>query len=91
VENAFQNISVNEQDEIYCMKGNKPLFKIGKYVDVTGVDNDDLYIENDTIVSKSGREIDKSQYRIHKAKIQKRIDFVKRYKLTTVQTNPKTH
>ena len=37
-------------------------------------ENDDLYIDNDTIVSKSGREIDKSQYRIHKAKIQKRID-----------------
>lgn len=91
VENAFQNIAVNEQDEIYCMKGNKPLFKIGKYVDVTGAENDDLYIDNDTIVSKSGKEIDKSQYRIHKAKIQKRIDFVKRYKLTTVQTNHKTN
>ena len=90
VENDFQNISVNEQDEIYCMKGNKPLFKIGKYVDITDAENQDLYIEDDTIVSRSGRRIDKSQYRIHKAKIQKRIDFVKRYKLTTVQVNPRT-
>jgi hypothetical protein len=34
VEDNFSNISVNENDEIYCMKGNKPLFKIGKYFDL---------------------------------------------------------
>lgn len=90
VENEFTNISINEKDEIYCMKNNKPLFKIGKYVDISGDELDDLHIEGDTIKSKSGKDIDPKQYRIHKTRIQKRIDFVKRYKLTTQTTNRKS-
>ena len=90
VENNFTNISVNEQDEIYCMKGNKPLFKIGKYFDLQGEEAKDLYIENDTIVSKSGKVIDPNEYRINKSRIQKRVDFIKRYKLTSKSVNKKT-
>lgn len=90
VENNFTNISVNEQGEIYCMKGNKPLFKIGKYFDLQGEEAEDLYIENDTIISKSGKVINPNEYRINKSRIQKRVDFVKRYKLTSKSVNKKT-
>lgn len=91
VENDFTSISVNEKDEIYCMKGNKPLFKIGKYFDLTGEEASDLYInEEGKIVSKSGKHIDEKIYRINKSKIQKRVDFVKRYKLTSKSVNKKT-
>lgn len=99
VENAFSNISVQEEVRkatgrvsypIYCMKGNKPLFKIGEYVNLSGDEASDLYINNGNIVSKSGKIIDEKQYRINGLTIQKRIDFVKRYKLTTKQVNKKT-
>lgn len=90
VEDNFSNISVNEKDEIYCMKGNKPLFKIGKYFDLQGKEAEDLYIDNDNIVSKSGKVIDPNEYRINKSRIQKRVDFVKRYKLTSKSVNKKT-
>lgn len=99
VENTFSNISVQEEVHkatgrvsypIYCMKGNKPLFKIGEYVNLSGDEASDLYINNGNIVSKSGKIIDEKQYRINGLTIQKRIDFVKRYKLTTKQVNKKT-
>jgi hypothetical protein len=53
------------------MKGNKPLFKIGKYIDIN---DPDIYIDKDDI--KSTKEIDKKLYRIKNNKIQKRIDFI---------------
>lgn len=91
VENDFTAISVNEKDEIYCMKGNRPLFKIGKYFNLTGDEAEDLYItEEGKIASKSGRYFDEKMYRINKSRIQKRVDFVKRYKLTSKATNRKT-
>jgi hypothetical protein len=72
------------------MKGNRPLFKIGEYVNLSGDEASDLYIDNGNIVSKSGKIIDEKQYRINGLTIQKRIDFIKRYKLTTKQVNRKT-
>jgi hypothetical protein len=76
VENPFENISVNENDEIYCMRKNKPLFKIGKYFDLTEEDSD-LYIdEQGNITSKINRVFDEKLYRIHKGSIQKRVDFI---------------
>lgn len=91
VENEFKNISVNDKDEIYCMKQNKPLFKIGKFVNVSGKELDDLYLDNGRIISKSGKNIDEKQYRIKGNIIQKRIDFVKRFKLTSKSINKKTN
>lgn len=99
VEDEFTNTSVIEEKHessgrvaysIYSMKGNKPLFKIGEYVNLTGEEADDLYIENGEIKSKSNKEIDQKMYRINNYTIQKRIDFIKRYKLTTKQVNRKT-
>lgn len=90
VENPFENISVNENDEIYCMRKNKPLFKIGKYFDLTEEDSD-LYIDDQgNISSKTGRVFDEKLYRIHKGSIQKRVDFIQRYNLTTKSVNKKT-
>ena len=90
VEYNFENISVNDKDEIYCMKGNRPLFKIGKYFDLTDEDGD-LYIDdNGKIASRNDRVFDEKLYRIHKQKIQKRVDFIQRYKLTTKSTHRKT-
>ena len=91
VENEFKNISVNEKDEIYCMKQNRPLFKIGKYVDLSGEEAEDLYLDNGRIMSKSGKAVDENLYRIKGNIIQKRIDFVRRYKLTTKAVNRKTN
>lgn len=91
VENEFKDISVNEKDEIYCMKQNRPLFKIGKYVDLSGEEAEDLYLDNGRIMSKSGKAIDENLYRIKGNIIQKRIDFVRRYKLTTKAVNRKTN
>ena len=91
VENEFKNILVNDKDEIYCMKQNRPLFKIGKFVNVSGEELDDLYLDNGRIISKSGKDIDEKQYRIKENIIQKRIDFVKRFKLTSKSINKKTN
>lgn len=91
VENEFKDISVNEKDEIYCMKQNRPLFKIGKYVDLSGEEAEDLYLDNGRIMSKAGKAIDENLYRIKGNIIQKRIDFVRRYKLTTKAVNRKTN
>ena len=89
VENEFKNISVNDKDEIYCMKQNKPLFKIGKFVNVSGEELDDLYLDNGRIISKSGKDVDEKQYRIKGNIIQKRVDFVKIFKLTSNQLTRK--
>lgn len=84
-EDPFKDVSVNDVGEIYCMKGNRPLFKIGKYVT-----DDDLYIDDGIIKSKSGQSVDSDLCRIitdsnlQKDVVQKRIDFVQRYKLTTI-------
>lgn len=100
VENEFKNISVEEKIHeksgrisypIYCMKGNHKLFKIGEYVDISGEEKEDLYLENGHIVSKSNKIVDENLYRIKGNIIQKRIDFVKRYKLTTKSINKKTN
>ena len=91
VENEFNDISVNDKDEIYCMKQNKALFKIGKFVDVSDEELDDLYLDNGRIISKSGKDVDERQYRIKGNIIQKRIDFVKRFKLTSKSINKKTN
>jgi hypothetical protein len=91
VESEFKDISVNEKDEIYCMKQNRPLFKIGKYVDLSGEEAEDIYLDNGRIMSKSGKAIDENLYRIKGNIIQKRIDFVRRYKLTTKAVNRKTN
>lgn len=98
-EDNFTNTSVEEKMHqasgrvrynIYAMKGSKPLFKIGEYVNVEGDESSDLYVDGESIKSHSGKEIDQSQYRIHGNIIQKRIDFVKRYKLTTKKVHKKT-
>lgn len=73
------------------MKQNRPLFKIGKYVDISGEESEDLYLDNGHIMSKSGKAIDENLYRIKGNIIQKRIDFVRRYKLTTKAVNRKTN
>ena len=91
VESEFKDISVNEKDEIYCMNKNRPLFKIGKYVDISGEESEDLYLDNGRIMSKSGRTIDENLYRIKGNIIQKRIDFVRRYKLATISVNKRTN
>lgn len=99
IENPFDKISVEEEVHknsgrlsypIYAMQGNRQLFKIGEYVNISDNEMQDLYIDEDVIKSKSGKEIDEKQYRIHGNIIQKRIDFVKRYSLTTPVINRKT-
>lgn len=86
-EDPFKEIAVNDEGEIYCMKGNRSLFKIGKYVT-----DDDLYIDNGLIQSRTGQNINPDMCRIifseelQRDVVQRRIDFVQRYKLTTISS-----
>ena len=99
LEDKFENTAVIEKVHqktntkkyvIYYMRGNRPLFKIGEYVNLTEDELKDLYVKDNSIKSHSGKEIDQSMYRIHEGMIQKRIDFVKRYSHTKKHTNQQT-
>lgn len=90
VEDKFTNIYVNEKDEIYYMKGNKPAFKIGKYFELNDDERADLFLKDGVIMSKSGKKIDQDYYRINGSRIQKRVDFVKKYTVTLDYENKKT-
>lgn len=99
IEHAFETTAVIEKVHtktntkkygIYYMKGNRPLFKIGEYVNLSEEERGDLYIENGEIKSKSNKEVDRKMYRIYEGQIQKRIDFIKRYNYAHKTTNNKT-
>ena len=99
IEHAFETTAVIEKVHtktntkkyvIYYMKGNRPLFKIGEYVNLSEEERGDLYIENGEIKSKSNKEVDQKMYRIYEGQIQKRIDFIKRYNYSHKTTNNKT-
>ena len=99
IEHAFETTAVIEKVHtrtntkkyvIYYMKGNRPLFKIGEYVNLSEKERGDLYIEKGEIKSKSNKEVDQKMYRIYEGQIQKRIDFIKRYNYSHKTTNNKT-
>ena len=75
---------------IYYMRGNRPLFKIGEYVNLTEEEKADLIIKDGEIKSKSNKPIDTELYRLYDGEIQKRVDFVKRYNFSHMTTNKKT-
>lgn len=77
-------LSTNEEEEIYLTKGNRNLFKVGKWVTVPDVTyKDGEFINNDGIV------LDSSQYRLRDlddpTTVQRRVDYVKQYVETTKQ------
>ena len=79
-----EQLMTNEQDEIYLMKGNQKLFKVGKWINSDAVYKDgNFYINNEVQ--------DKSLYRLKDANdptsIQKRIDYVTRYKYINKKVN----
>ena len=99
IEHAFETTAVIEKVHvktntkkyvIYYMKGNRPLFKVGEYVNLSEEERGDLYIENGEIKSKSNKEVDQKMYRVYEGQIQKRIDFIKRYNYSHKTTNNKT-
>ena len=77
-------LSTNDKEEIYLTRGNRDLFKVGKWInapDVTYKDRE--FINNDGIV------LDSNQYRLRDlddpTSVQRRVDYVKQYVETTKQ------
>ena len=88
VDFSNNELSTNEDDEIYYMSHNKPLFKIGRWIDV----NDVLYDKDTNTFTRNGEKVKSSEYRIKGDKIQKRIMYVERYSLlTTVNKGKDEH
>lgn len=76
--NQFTNITTNEDDEIYAVKGNKPFLKIGRWVTVSDV------VLNPTTKKYEGDGVtgdNQHLFRVKDGKVQKRVDFVTRYQV----------
>lgn len=77
-------LSTNDKEEIYLTRGNRDLFKVGKWIDALDVTyRDGEFINNDGIV------LDPNQYRLRDlddpTSVQRRVDYVKQYVETTKQ------
>ena len=65
VDFSNNELSTNEDDEIYYMSHNKPLFKIGRWIDV----NDVLYDKDTNTFTRNGEKVKSSEYRIKDDKV----------------------
>ena len=77
-------LSTNDKEEIYLTRGNRDLFKVGKWINAPDVTyKDGEFINNDGIV------LDPNQYRLRDlddhTSVQRRVDYVKQYVETTKQ------
>ena len=77
-------LSTNNKEEIYLTRGNRDLFKVGKWINAPEVAyKDGEFINNDGIV------LDPDQYRLRDlddpTSVQRRVDYVKQYVETTKQ------
>lgn len=80
----FTNITTTADDEIYAVKGNRKLMKIGKWVTV---DNVTLNPETQKYEGANVTELNQHLYRQKDGKVQKRVDFITRYNVTIKSTN----
>ena len=65
VDFSNNELSTNEDDEIYYMSHNKPLFKIGRWIDVDDV----LYDKDTNTFTRNGEKVKSSEYRIKGDKV----------------------
>ena len=76
-------LRTNADDEIHLYRGNRKLLKVGKWIDATDV----TYKDGKFI--KGNEVLDSKQYRLkdkdNPNSVQKRIDYVKKYKVTIQQ------
>lgn len=77
-------LSTNDKEEIYLTRGNRDLFKVGKWINAPDVTyRDGEFINNDGIV------LDPNQYRLRDlddhTSVQRRVDYIKQYVETTKQ------
>ncbi len=77
-------LSTNDKEEIYLTRGNRDLFKVGKWINAPDVTyRDGEFINTDGIV------LDPNQYRLRDlddpTSVQRRVDYVKQYVETTKQ------
>lgn len=77
-------LSTNDKEEIYLTKGNRDLFKVGKWINVPDITyKDGEFINNDGVV------LDSNQYRLRDlddpTSVQRRVDYIKQYVETTKQ------
>ncbi len=77
-------LSTNDKEEIYLTRGNRDLFKVGKWINTPEVAyKDGEFINADGIV------LDPNQYRLRDlddyTSVQRRVDYVKQYVETTKQ------
>lgn len=75
-----EQLYTNSEDEIYLMKGNQQLFKVGKWIDT----NDVIYKDGNFYIKDIIQ--DRLKYRLKDVNdptsIQKRVDYVTRYNFT---------
>lgn len=77
-------LSTNDKEEIYLTRGNRDLFKVGKWIDAPDVIyKDGEFINTESVV------LDSNQYRLRDlddpTSVQRRVDYIKQYVETTKQ------
>lgn len=82
--NPFRHISTDDEGKIWAMRGNRPLFQIGRWVDDSNVtyDAQAQQFQGEGVDSK-----DQDKYRLYQGRVQRRVDYVTAYTATTKSVN----
>lgn len=77
-------LSTNDKEEIYLTRGNRDLFKVGKWINAP-----DVTYRDREFINTEGIVLDPNQYRLRDlddpTSVQRRVDYVKQYVETTKQ------
>ena len=77
-------LSTNDKEEIYLTRGNRDLFKVGKWIDAP-----DVIYRDGEFINTEGVVLDSNQYRLRDlddpTSVQRRVDYIKQYVETTKQ------
>ena len=77
-------LSTNDKEEIYLTRGNRDLFKVGKWIDAP-----DVIYKDGEFINTEGVVLDSNQYRLRDlddpTSVQRRVDYIKQYVETTKQ------
>lgn len=77
-------LSTNDKDEIYLTRGNRDLFKVGKWINTP-----DVIYKDGEFINTEGVVLDSNQYRLKDlddpTSVQRRVDYIKQYVENTKQ------
>lgn len=77
-------LSTNDKEEIYLTRGNRDLFKVGKWINAP-----DVTYRDGEFINTEGIVLDPNQYRLRDlddpTSVQRRVDYIKQYVETTKQ------